>query len=111
MTGMVFQSFNLFPHLTALGNVMLGPDARSRHMPKREAQRLAENWLARVGLAERADHYPGQLSGGQQQRVAIARALAMEPEADAVRRGHLGARSRTGRRSAGRHQARSPRTA
>lgn len=77
--GMVFQSFNLFPHLTALGNVMLGL-TKVRHMPKREAQQLAMNWLARVGLDDRASHLPSQLSGGQQQRVAIARALAMDPK-------------------------------
>ncbi|MEQ1520424.1 MAG: amino acid ABC transporter ATP-binding protein [Aestuariivirga sp.] len=79
MTGMVFQSFNLFPHLTALGNVMLGL-TKVRHMAKREAQQLAMNWLARVGLDDRASHLPSQLSGGQQQRVAIARALAMDPK-------------------------------
>jgi polar amino acid transport system ATP-binding protein len=79
MTGMVFQSFNLFPHLTALGNVMLCL-TKVRHMPKREAQQLAMNWLSRVGLADRAAHLPSQLSGGQQQRVAIARALAMDPK-------------------------------
>ncbi len=79
MTGMVFQSFNLFPHLTALGNVMLGL-TKVRHMPKREAQQLAMTWLARVGLDDRASHLPSQLSGGQQQRVAIARALAMDPK-------------------------------
>jgi polar amino acid transport system ATP-binding protein len=79
MTGMVFQSFNLFPHLTALGNVMLGL-TKVRHMAKREAQALAMAWLARVGLDGRASHLPGQLSGGQQQRVAIARALAMDPK-------------------------------
>ena len=79
MTGMVFQSFNLFPHLTALGNVMLGL-LKVRHMAKREAHQLALNWLARVGLDDRAMHLPSQLSGGQQQRVAIARALAMDPK-------------------------------
>jgi polar amino acid transport system ATP-binding protein len=79
MTGMVFQSFNLFPHLTALGNVMLGL-LKVRHMTKREAQALAMTWLARVGLDDRALHLPSQLSGGQQQRVAIARALAMDPK-------------------------------
>jgi polar amino acid transport system ATP-binding protein len=79
MTGMVFQSFNLFPHLTALGNVMLGL-LKVRHMAKREAQALAMTWLARVGLDDRAAHLPSQLSGGQQQRVAIARALAMDPK-------------------------------
>ncbi|AZO77446.1 MULTISPECIES: amino acid ABC transporter ATP-binding protein [unclassified Bosea (in: a-proteobacteria)] len=79
MTGMVFQSFNLFPHLSAAGNVMLGLRKVLR-LPKAEARAIAENWLARVGLAARADHYPSQLSGGQQQRVAIARALAMNPK-------------------------------
>ena len=79
MTGMVFQSFNLFPHLTALGNVMLGL-LKVRHMAKREAHQLAMSWLARVGLDDRASHLPSQLSGGQQQRVAIARALAMDPK-------------------------------
>jgi polar amino acid transport system ATP-binding protein len=77
--GFVFQSFNLFPHLTALGNVMLGL-LKVRHMAKREAQALAMTWLARVGLDDRASHLPSQLSGGQQQRVAIARALAMDPK-------------------------------
>ena len=79
MTGMVFQSFNLFPHLTALGNVKLGL-LKVRHMAKREAHTLAMSWLARVGLDDRATHLPSQLSGGQQQRVAIARALAMDPK-------------------------------
>lgn len=79
MTGMVFQSFNLFPHLTAAGNVMLGL-RKVRHLPKDEARSIAEKWLGRVGLSQRADHYPSQLSGGQQQRVAIARALAMNPK-------------------------------
>jgi polar amino acid transport system ATP-binding protein len=79
MTGMVFQSFNLFPHLTALGNVTLGL-LKVRHMAKREAHQLAMSWLGRVGLDDRALHLPSQLSGGQQQRVAIARALAMDPK-------------------------------
>ena len=79
MTGMVFQSFNLFPHLSAAGNVMLGLRKVLR-LPKAEARAIAEKWLERVGLAARADHYPSQLSGGQQQRVAIARALAMNPK-------------------------------
>jgi polar amino acid transport system ATP-binding protein len=79
MTGMVFQSFNLFPHLTAAGNVMLGL-RKVRRLPKDEARSIAEKWLGRVGLSQRADHYPSQLSGGQQQRVAIARALAMNPK-------------------------------
>ena len=77
--GMVFQSFNLFPHLTALANVALGP-LRVRHMSRPAANERAQALLARVGLAEHAHKYPGQLSGGQQQRVAIARALAMEPK-------------------------------
>jgi polar amino acid transport system ATP-binding protein len=76
--GMVFQSFNLFPHMTAEANVMLGL-TKVRNMPVGEAQERARHWLDRVGLAERRQHYPYQLSGGQQQRVAIARAVAMEP--------------------------------
>lgn len=76
--GMVFQSYNLFPHLTALRNVMLGL-TKVRGLSKSEAQSRAEHWLERVGLADRAGHYPSALSGGQQQRVAIARSLAMEP--------------------------------
>ena len=77
--GMVFQRFNLFPHMTALDNVMEAP--RQVHkLSRRDARRRAEEELARVGLADRMDHYPGQLSGGQQQRVAIARALAMDPQ-------------------------------
>lgn len=76
--GMVFQSFNLFPHLTAKGNVMLAQQKVLKRS-KEEAETIALAELEKVGLAERADHYPNQLSGGQQQRVAIARALAMEP--------------------------------
>jgi polar amino acid transport system ATP-binding protein len=79
MTGMVFQSFNLFPHLSALGNVALGL-TKVRGMAKSEAHALAADWLGRVGLGGHAAHYPSQLSGGQQQRVAIARALAMNPK-------------------------------
>jgi polar amino acid transport system ATP-binding protein len=79
MTGMVFQSFNLFPHLSAAGNVMLGL-RKVKGIAKPEARAIAEKWLGRVGLAERVDHHPSQLSGGQQQRVAIARALAMNPK-------------------------------
>jgi polar amino acid transport system ATP-binding protein len=79
LTGMAFQQFNLFPHLTAAGNVMLGL-IKTKRMAKDEAHRLALRWLERVGLADRADRYPGQLSGGQQQRVAIARAIAMQPK-------------------------------
>jgi polar amino acid transport system ATP-binding protein len=77
--GMVFQLFNLFPHLTACENVMLGL-LKVRGMAKTEAKDRAMHWLDRVGLAERMDAYPGQLSGGQQQRVGIARAVAMEPK-------------------------------
>ena len=78
MTGMAFQQFNLFPHLTALQNVTLGL-LKVKKMGKDEAVALAEKWLDRVGLLERRNHFPGQLSGGQQQRVAIARAIAMNP--------------------------------
>ncbi len=76
--GMVFQSFNLFPHLTAKGNVMLA-QRKVLKRSKEEAERIAIEQLTRVGLADRVDYYPAQLSGGQQQRVAIARALAMDP--------------------------------
>ena len=79
MTGMVFQSFNLFPHLTAAGNVMLGL-RKVRRLGKPEARAVAEHWLDTRRACRRADHYPSQLSGGQQQRVAIARALAMDPK-------------------------------
>ncbi|MDG2913845.1 phosphonate ABC transporter ATP-binding protein [Vibrio parahaemolyticus] len=75
--GMVFQQFYLFPHLTALENVMFGP-LRVRGANKEEAEKLARELLAKVGLAERAHHYPSELSGGQQQRVAIARALMQQ---------------------------------
>jgi ABC-type polar amino acid transport system ATPase subunit len=78
--GMVFQSFNLFTHLTALENVTLAP-IRVKKVPKDEAEAKGRELLARVGLAEKAEAYPAQLSGGQQQRVAIARALAMDPKA------------------------------
>jgi polar amino acid transport system ATP-binding protein len=77
--GMVFQQFNLFPHMTAIGNVMEGLRT-VRRQSKPEARARAERELARVGLAEKADTYPAHLSGGQKQRVAIARALAMDPE-------------------------------
>ena len=77
--GMVFQTFNLFPHLTVLENCTLAP-MWVRGMPKREAEDLAMNLLARVKIPEQATKYPGQLSGGQQQRVAIARALCMTPK-------------------------------
>ncbi|MCI6232858.1 MAG: amino acid ABC transporter ATP-binding protein [Selenomonas sp.] len=77
--GMVFQRFNLFPHMTVLQNIMLAP-MKVRHIAKEEAEQTAKQLLARVGLADKADSYPPQLSGGQQQRVAIARALAMKPK-------------------------------
>jgi glutamine transport system ATP-binding protein len=77
--GMVFQQFNLFPQMTALENVMFGP-IHTRGQSRAEARELAESLLAKVGLAERMDHYPSELSGGQQQRVAIARALAIKPK-------------------------------
>lgn len=77
--GMVFQQFHLFPQMTALENVAFGP-IRVRGASKAQAQALGRELLAKVGLAERADHYPSQLSGGQQQRVAIARALAVKPK-------------------------------
>jgi len=77
--GMVFQLFNLFPHLTALENVMLAQRV-VRGRTRDEAERIAREQLAHVGIPEKADSYPGQLSGGQQQRVAIARALAMNPK-------------------------------
>jgi general L-amino acid transport system ATP-binding protein len=77
--GMVFQQFNLFPHLTVLKNVTLGP-IHLRRLPKSEAEELGMQLLEKVGIAHQANKYPGQLSGGQQQRVAIARALAMRPK-------------------------------
>jgi len=77
--GMVFQSFNLFPHLTVLQNITLAP-VRARRLDRRQAAQIARELLERVGIPEKADAYPAQLSGGQQQRVAIARALAMRPK-------------------------------
>ena len=77
--GMVFQSFNLFPHMSVLQNVIDAP-IRVRKMPKEKAIEKAKGLLAKVGLSDKADQYPFQLSGGQQQRVAIARALCMDPE-------------------------------
>ena len=77
--GMVFQRFNLFPHMTALENVMEAP-VQVKRIPKAKARKRGIELLERVGLGDRLNHYPSQLSGGQQQRVAIARALAMDPE-------------------------------
>ena len=79
-TGMVFQQFNLFPHLTVLDNITLGP-RQVRNLPKAEAEELGLELLEKVQIPEQAYKYPGQLSGGQQQRVAIARSLAMNPKA------------------------------
>jgi ABC-type polar amino acid transport system ATPase subunit len=76
--GMVFQSFNLFPHMTALRNIMLAP-VKVKGLSSAEAERTARRLLERVRIPDKADHHPANLSGGQQQRVAIARALAMEP--------------------------------
>ncbi len=78
-TGMVFQQFNLFPHLTVMQNITLAP-IWVRKWPKEKAEKVAMELLERVGIPEQAHKYPGQLSGGQQQRVAIARALAMQPK-------------------------------
>ncbi|WP_221249071.1 amino acid ABC transporter ATP-binding protein [Desulfuromonas versatilis] len=77
--GMVFQQFNLFPHMTVLRNVTLGP-IKVRGMTRAEADKLGKELLAKVGLAEKAQNYPDQLSGGQKQRVAIARSLALKPK-------------------------------
>jgi len=77
--GMVFQQFNLYPHMTALQNISLAP-TKVRKQSRGEAERLARDLLVKVGIPEKADDYPAQLSGGQQQRVAIARALAMQPK-------------------------------
>ncbi len=76
--GMVFQSFNLFPHLSVLQNITLAP-MKVRHLPDKEARNVAMELLERVGIPEQAEKYPAEISGGQQQRVAIARALAMQP--------------------------------
>jgi ABC-type polar amino acid transport system ATPase subunit len=78
--GMVFQHFNLFPHMTVLGNVMEGP-VQVKGVPRAQARRTGLGYLEKVGLGDKVDAYPGMLSGGQKQRVAIARALAVEPDA------------------------------
>ncbi len=77
--GMVFQGFNLFPHLTVLDNIMIGPQ-QVKKVPKDKAEAIARQLLTRMGMSEKADVYPQSLSGGQKQRIAIARALAMEPD-------------------------------
>lgn len=77
--GMVFQQFNLFPHLTVLDNIMLAP-MKVKKISRADAEKTARSLLETVGLADKADSYPAQLSGGQQQRIAIARALAMQPD-------------------------------
>ena len=77
--GMVFQQFNLFPHMTALENIIEAP-VHVKHMPRAEARTMGSELLASVGLSDKADSHPSELSGGQQQRVAIARALAMSPD-------------------------------
>jgi ABC-type polar amino acid transport system ATPase subunit len=77
--GMVFQHFELYPHMTVLENVTLAP-IRAKGLPKARAEKLARDYLERVGIADQMDKYPGRLSGGQQQRAAIARALALEPK-------------------------------
>ena len=101
---MVFQSFNLFPHMTALENVIEAP-IRVQGVDKREAIAEGRELLERVGLADKADEYPARLSGGQQQRVAIARALAMDPKVMLFDEVDERARSRAGqggaRRDAG----------
>lgn len=79
LTGMVFQSFNLFPHLRAIENVTIAL-RKVQKMKRQDAIEIAEKWLSAVGLSDRKDHYPSQLSGGQQQRVAIARAVALNPK-------------------------------
>ena len=93
--GMVFQQFNLFPHMTVLQNIMLAP-VRVKRMTRPEAEETARRLLARVGIPDRADSFPANLSGGQQQRVAIARAGHVA-EGDAVRRADLGAGPGAGR--------------
>ena len=102
--GMVFQAFNLFPHMTVLENVMLGP-VRAQGVRRDEARERGRELLARFGLGGREDERPDNLSGGQQQRVAIVRALATAAARAAARRGHERARPRAGRRGARRRSA------
>ena len=102
---MVFQQFNLFPHLTVLENCTLAP-MRARRLSKADAERTARRLLDRVQVLEQADKYPAQLSGGQQQRVAIARALCMEPKVMLFDEPTSRARSRDGQGGA-RHDDRS----
>jgi len=100
--GMVFQRFNLFPHMTALGNIIEGP-VQVRRRPNNVVKEEALALLHKVGLSDKAGSYPSQLSGGQQQRIAIARALAMKPRAMLVRRADS-ALDRDGRRRARRYE-------
>jgi general L-amino acid transport system ATP-binding protein len=107
---MVFQHFNLFPHLTVLENCTLAP-IWVRKLPKKQAEEIAMRYLSGSRSPSRRSKYPGQLSGGQQQRVAIARSAVHEPEDHAVRRADLGARSGDDQGSAGHHGRRWPRMA
>ena len=97
--GFVFQSFNLWAHMTVLQNVIEAP-VHVQRRPRAECVAEAEALLEKVGIADKRNDYPSQLSGGQQQRAAIARALAMQPAGDAVRRTDIGARPRAGGRGA-----------
>ena len=106
--GMVFQRFNLFPHLTAVGNIIEAP-MQVRGVPKAAAVETARALLARIGLSDKENAYPAQLSGGQQQRVAIARALAMRPALMLFERADQRARSRDDRRGAGSDEGAGPR--
>ena len=109
--GMVFQLLQPVPASDRRRERHARPAQGARQAPEAEAREIAVHWLDRVGLGEKLDSLPAELSGGQQQRVGIARAVAMEPEGPAARRDHLGARSRTGRRGAGRRAGASPRRA
>ena len=100
--GVVFQQFNLWPHMTVLGNIIEAP-IRVLGMSRKDAVRVADECLRRVRLVDKANEYPARLSGGQQQRAAIARALAMQPQGDAVRRADLVPRPRAHGRGSERH--------